>query len=108
MTTVRVKYHQEPEGWWAESPDVEGFVASGSSLREVRALTREGLPFFLQEPSVELVEDHSLPGPVVDVQMTTTVEVTTSAALVQKVLVRGTNSLGRAPLGTLPRTVGAV
>lgn len=24
METVRVIYHHEADGWWAESPDVEG------------------------------------------------------------------------------------
>jgi predicted RNase H-like HicB family nuclease len=27
METVRVIYHDEPDGWWAESPDVEGWLA---------------------------------------------------------------------------------
>lgn len=46
MRTVQVIYHQEPEGWWAESPDVEGFGASGETLEELRDLVREGLPFY--------------------------------------------------------------
>lgn len=53
--SVRVAYHQEADSWWAESPDVEGFVASGSDLSEVRHLVREGLEFYLDE-EIELEE----------------------------------------------------
>ncbi len=31
METVRVIYHHEAAGWWAESPDVEGWSAAGDS-----------------------------------------------------------------------------
>lgn len=65
-TTVRVKYHQEADGWWAESPDVDGFVASGSTLHEVRELTREGLPFYLEVTDLELVEEGPASAVVVD------------------------------------------
>jgi predicted RNase H-like HicB family nuclease len=47
MDSVRVIYHHEEEGWWAESPDVEGWSAAGESFREVRALAVEGIPFAL-------------------------------------------------------------
>jgi predicted RNase H-like HicB family nuclease len=56
MRTVRVQYHREPKGWWAESPDLEGFVASGSTVDEVRHLVHEDVPFYLQEDDVEIKE----------------------------------------------------
>lgn len=47
MDSVRVIYHHEEDGWWAESPDVEGWSAAGSSFPEVRALAAKGIPFAL-------------------------------------------------------------
>jgi predicted RNase H-like HicB family nuclease len=47
MDTVRVIYHHEEDGWWAESPDVEGWSAAGDSFPEVRELAVEGIPFAL-------------------------------------------------------------
>lgn len=47
MTTVRIIYHHEPDGWWAESPDVEGWSAAGESYGEVVKLAEEGVPFAL-------------------------------------------------------------
>jgi predicted RNase H-like HicB family nuclease len=45
METVRVIYHCEPEGWWAESPDIEGWSVAGDSYGEVRALVDAGIEF---------------------------------------------------------------
>jgi predicted RNase H-like HicB family nuclease len=45
--TVRVLYHQEPEGWWAESPDIEGWTVAGESYDEVRQLAEDGVSFAL-------------------------------------------------------------
>jgi predicted RNase H-like HicB family nuclease len=44
---VCVIYHHEQDGWWAESPDVEGWSAAGESFPGVRALAEEGIPFAL-------------------------------------------------------------
>ncbi len=44
---VRVAYHEDQGLWWADSEDIDGFVATGNSLSEVRALVHEGLPFHL-------------------------------------------------------------
>jgi hypothetical protein len=43
VETVRVIYHCEPEGWWAESPDVAGWSVAGETYAEVRALVDEGV-----------------------------------------------------------------
>lgn len=68
MTTVRVEYHHEPDGWWADSPDVPGYVAAGDSLHEVRQLVREGLPFYLEQEAVEILESRAGVGaPIIDV-----------------------------------------
>jgi predicted RNase H-like HicB family nuclease len=45
METVRVIYHHESDGWWAESPDVDGWSAAGDSYAEVMKLAEEGIPF---------------------------------------------------------------
>ncbi|HEY2054114.1 MAG TPA: hypothetical protein VGH14_09285 [Solirubrobacterales bacterium] len=47
METVRVIYHHETGGWWAESPDVEGWSAAGETYGEVVKLAEEGIPFAL-------------------------------------------------------------
>jgi predicted RNase H-like HicB family nuclease len=47
MEPVRVIYHHEPDGWWAESPDVERWYAAGDSYEEVLKLAEEGIPFAL-------------------------------------------------------------
>jgi predicted RNase H-like HicB family nuclease len=48
METVRVIYHHETDGWWAESPDVEGWSAAGGSYEEVIKLAEEGIPLALE------------------------------------------------------------
>jgi predicted RNase H-like HicB family nuclease len=55
MHKVTVFYHLEPEGCWAESPDVPGFSAAGSSLADVQDMVAEGLPYHLGHP-VDVVE----------------------------------------------------
>jgi predicted RNase H-like HicB family nuclease len=51
METVRVIYHHEADGWWAESPDVEGWSAAGATYAEVVKLTEEGIPFAIEGPA---------------------------------------------------------
>jgi predicted RNase H-like HicB family nuclease len=48
MEIVRGIYHHESDGWWAESPDVEGWSAAGESYSEVVKLAEEGIPFALE------------------------------------------------------------
>ena len=48
---VRVIYHHEDDCWWAESPDVEGWIAVGDSYAEVVKLAEEGVPFALERPA---------------------------------------------------------
>jgi predicted RNase H-like HicB family nuclease len=47
MELVRIIYHHEPAGWWAESPDVTGWSAAAESYDEVVKLAEEGIPFAL-------------------------------------------------------------
>ena len=48
MEPIRVIYHHEPEGWWAESPDVAGWLAAGETYAEVVKLAEEGIQFALE------------------------------------------------------------
>jgi predicted RNase H-like HicB family nuclease len=48
MEIVRVIYHHESDGWWAESPDVDGWSAAGDSYAEVVKLAEEGIAFALE------------------------------------------------------------
>lgn len=45
--TVRVLYHQESDGWWAESPDLEGWTVAAETFEEARALVEDGVSFAL-------------------------------------------------------------
>jgi predicted RNase H-like HicB family nuclease len=47
MKTVRVIYHHETDGWWAESPDVAGWSAAGNTYPEVVKLAEDGVPLAL-------------------------------------------------------------
>ena len=47
METVRIIYHHEPDGWWAESPDVDRWLAAAETYGEVVKLAEEGIPFAL-------------------------------------------------------------
>jgi predicted RNase H-like HicB family nuclease len=48
---VRILHHREGDGWWAESPDVDGWSAAGDSYAEVVKLAEEGTPFALERPA---------------------------------------------------------
>jgi predicted RNase H-like HicB family nuclease len=58
VETVRVIYHHEADGWWAESPDVGGWSAAGGTYAEVAKLAKESIPFALERPA-EL--EHNVP-----------------------------------------------
>jgi predicted RNase H-like HicB family nuclease len=60
MKPAQLIYHDEPDGWWAASPDLPGYSAAGASFDEVRALAREGAPWFAEE---DLDLRHLVPGP---------------------------------------------
>jgi predicted RNase H-like HicB family nuclease len=45
--TVRVLYHHEADGWWAESPDIDGWTVAGETYEEVRRLAEDGVSFAL-------------------------------------------------------------
>lgn len=72
MEPLRVIYHHEPEGWWADSPDVTGYTAAAPTYEEVRALVEEGLLWAAQEhardagsavPPVGTPLEHYVPAP---------------------------------------------
>lgn len=42
---ARIIYHREVDGWWAESPDVEGWSAAADTCTEVRQLAMDGVWF---------------------------------------------------------------
>lgn len=52
---VRIIYHTEPEGTWAESPDVPGYTATERDLNTLRASITDGLALFLDVPSDQIV-----------------------------------------------------
>jgi len=58
MENVRIIYHHESDGWWAESPDIEGWSVAGDSYAEVAKLAEEGVPFVL---SREVQVEHYVP-----------------------------------------------
>lgn len=44
---IRVLHHRDADGWWADSPDVNGWSAAGETYAEVVRLADEGVPFAL-------------------------------------------------------------
>ncbi|SRR6266498_2713116 len=58
MRVVAVRYHQEPEGWWAETADLPNYSAAGATYEEVRDLVFRGLPALLDQP-IDIREDLS-------------------------------------------------
>jgi predicted RNase H-like HicB family nuclease len=66
MRIINVTYHQEKEGWWAESADVPSFFAAGASRDEVRQHARQALPEIVGEPVEELREAEFSTGPVLE------------------------------------------
>jgi predicted RNase H-like HicB family nuclease len=63
MDGIRVIYHREADGWWAESPDVDGWTAAGETYDEVRRLAEDGIRFALDRGDVEL--QHFVPAPAI-------------------------------------------
>lgn len=61
MDPIRVIYRHEPEGWWAESPDVKGWTAVGESYAEVLKLSEDGIPFALECREDEVQLEHFVP-----------------------------------------------
>jgi predicted RNase H-like HicB family nuclease len=55
--TVRVLYHHEPDGWWAESPDIEAWTVAGESYEQVRELVEDGVTFALASAAEEQGDD---------------------------------------------------
>jgi predicted RNase H-like HicB family nuclease len=55
MSEVRIRYHHEPEGWWADSPDLPGFSAVGRTFDEVREMALDGVAF-ATDTEPEIVE----------------------------------------------------
>lgn len=55
--TIRILYHQEPQSWWAESPDIEGWTVAGDSYEEVRRLVEDGVSFALAGAAEDRGED---------------------------------------------------
>jgi len=44
MILARILYHEEPDGWWAESAEFPSFFAAGDSFDETKLRVREALP----------------------------------------------------------------
>ena len=53
---VPVILHEEAGGWWAESPGMPGFSATGATRDEVRDLVADGAAFHFGEEVVEVEE----------------------------------------------------
>jgi predicted RNase H-like HicB family nuclease len=66
MSILTVVYHQEDGSWWAESSDVPGFSAVGSTFEEVSQLVRETLEDVVGQP-FDLVEEMDDGGLLVEV-----------------------------------------
>jgi len=56
MKSISILYHQEPEGWWAESQAIPGWTAVGGTLDEVREQVSSAIQTFVG-PGVAVVEE---------------------------------------------------
>jgi len=56
MRRITIQYHWEPEGWWADSPDLPGFTAVGDTYEEIRVLVMEGVAEVTEEPFIVVEE----------------------------------------------------
>jgi predicted RNase H-like HicB family nuclease len=44
MTIAHIVYHQETDGWWAESPEFPSFFAAADTFDDAQERVREALP----------------------------------------------------------------
>ena len=63
MEPIRVLYHTEDGTWWADSPDVPGWIGGADTFDETRRLVEEGIPWALERDDVVL--EHYVPAPSV-------------------------------------------
>jgi predicted RNase H-like HicB family nuclease len=49
VKVVRLLFHEDEGSWWADSPDLPGFMAAADTFEEVRAMAGEGAAFFAGE-----------------------------------------------------------
>lgn len=59
MTAIRVIYHREAGGWWAESPDVDGWTAAADTYQQLRGLVEAGVRIALDTDEVTV--EHYVP-----------------------------------------------
>jgi len=52
---ITIIYHQEPECWWAESPEIGNYTATRERLEDLRYMIHTELPGFLGE-ELEIAE----------------------------------------------------
>jgi len=52
MDIIPVVYHHDPDGWWANSPDLAGWTATAETVDDLRSLVEEGVRFYLERDNV--------------------------------------------------------
>lgn len=55
MAIAHVAYHFESDSWWIDSPEYPGYTAIASTRGEATELARAGLPFFADDPDLEVL-----------------------------------------------------
>jgi predicted RNase H-like HicB family nuclease len=48
MKPIRVNFNHEEDSWWADSPDLKGWLAVADTWEELMKLVEEGIPFALE------------------------------------------------------------
>ena len=69
--TIRVLCHHQASGWWAESPDLDGWTVAGDTFEQVHELVDDGVRFALASDAEGFDEDsfrdvaieHYMPAP---------------------------------------------
>jgi predicted RNase H-like HicB family nuclease len=75
---IVVRYHHEPEGWWAESDDLPGWSAAGDTFAEVRELAYQGVPHFVGSAVAVSDDLSSVHGDLVELRGSLAAEPTSS------------------------------
>ncbi len=58
MEIIPVVYHEDKDGWWADSPAVPGWTATAPTLNDLRVLVEDGVRFALDRDDV--IVEHML------------------------------------------------
>ena len=63
MRRVTVVFHEERDGWWADSTDMPRYTAFAPTEETLRALVHEGVPFYFEDDAPFEIAEERPPRP---------------------------------------------